>query len=150
MDKLTWHCKKFIELTAKELYEIMKLRSEVFVVEQQCIYLDADGKDEESYHLFTWQHGNIAAYARLLPPGIAFKEASIGRVLTANAHRKKGYGVSLMQQAIAQILPLFNTHKISIGAQFYLKKFYEDLGFLQTSNIYKEDGIAHIEMLWNK
>ena len=146
MDSLNWYCKKFSALSVTELYEIMKLRSEVFVIEQQCIYLDADDKDLASYHLFALQNGSIAAYARLLPPGLAFTEASIGRVLTANAHRKKGYGRLLIQEAKSQTQVLFTTNKITIGAQLYLKKFYEDLGFVQTSNVYEEDCIKHIEM----
>ncbi|MCY7290814.1 MAG: GNAT family N-acetyltransferase [Ferruginibacter sp.] len=146
MKKPEWICKKFDTLTVKELYDIMKLRSEVFVVEQHCIYLDADYKDLNAYHLFTYIDDSIAAYARLLPPNISYLQASIGRVLTELSQRKKGLGILLMQEAIKQTKQLYNTSAIKIGAQLYLKKFYEELGFSQTSNIYDEDGIPHIEM----
>ncbi len=146
MKNLEWICKKFNELTVNELYEIMKLRSEVFVVEQNCVYLDADDKDLKGYHLFTFIDHKIAAYARLLPPNVSYAQASIGRVLTATSQRKKGSGILLMQEAIKQTHHLYTTSAIKIGAQLYLKKFYEGLGFAQTSGIYDEDGIDHIEM----
>lgn len=146
MKKPEWICKKFDTLTASELYEIMKLRSEVFVVEQNCVYLDADNKDFKAYHLFTYVDNKIAAYARLLPPNISYSEASIGRVLTAATERKKGLGISLMQEAILETKQLFKTSTIKIGGQLYLKAFYESLGFSQTSDVYDEDGIPHIEM----
>ena len=150
MDNIKWYCKRFTELEVKELYELMKLRSEVFVVEQNCVYLDADGKDEQSYHLYAVENGTIAAYARLLPANLSFAEASIGRVLTAPAHRRKGLGILLMQKCIVKTMELFNTNAIKIGGQLYLKSFYEDLQFVQCSNIYDEDGIPHIEMIFEK
>lgn len=147
MNNPAWICKKFDELTVVELYEIMKLRSEVFVVEQNCIYLDADDKDLQAYHLFTYIDNSIAAYARLLPPLVSYIEASIGRVITAPTQRKKRLGILLMKEAIKQVLNLYNKRSIKIGAQLYLKSFYENLGFNQTSAPYDEDGIAHIEMI---
>ena len=150
MKNPVWICKKFEELTVTELYEIMKLRSQVFVVEQNCVYLDADDKDLKAYHLFTYIDNNIAAYARLVPTLVSYTEASIGRVITSPYYRKKGLGVLLMQQGIKQIFQLYNTTAIKIGAQLYLKNFYENLGFQQTSAPYDEDGIAHIEMALKK
>lgn len=141
-----WICKKFNALSSIELYEIMKLRSQVFVVEQNCIYLDADDKDLNAHHLFTYIDNNIAAYSRLLAPEVSYAEASIGRVLTTTSNRKNGVGILLMEQAIKQTRDLYNTIAIKIGAQLYLKKFYEKFGFIQTSQIYDEDGIPHIEM----
>lgn len=150
MDNIEWHCKVFAELTVTELYEILKLRSEVFVVEQNCVYLDADNKDVLCHHLFTLQNGTVAAYSRLLPPNISFTEASIGRVLTNSLYRGSGLGIALMKQAIDSTLHLFNTESIKIGAQLYLKSFYERLAFVQCSEQYDEDGIPHIEMLFKK
>ncbi len=141
-----WICKKFNDLTVEELYEIMKLRSQVFVVEQNCVYLDADDKDLNAYHLFTYIDNKMAAYSRLLAPEVSYTEASIGRVLTATSNRKNGVGILLMEQAVKQTRDLYNTIAIKIGAQLYLKKFYEKFGFVQTSQIYDEDGIPHIEM----
>ena len=146
MDNLEWKCKKFDTLTAAELYGIMKIRSEVFVVEQNCVYLDADDKDVEAYHLFTYISGAIAAYARILAPQICYKEPSIGRVLTSPLQRKRGIGILLMEEAIKQTQHIYETKEIKIGAQLYLKKFYEEFGFEKTSEQYVEDGIPHIEM----
>lgn len=146
MKNPVWICKKFDELTVIELYKIMKLRSEVFVVEQNCIYLDADDKDLHGYHLFTCIDKVIVAYARLLPPKISYNEASIGRVLTSPSYRKNGFGILLMHEAIKQTLNIFNSTSIKIGAQLYLQNFYEGVGFVRTSSPYDEDGIMHIEM----
>lgn len=150
MDDIKWYCKSFTELTVKELYELMKLRSEVFVVEQNCVYLDADGKDEKSYHFYGVTAEGIAAYARLLPQKLSFEEASIGRVLTAPSQRRRGLGITLMQKCIEKTLALFNTTSIKIGGQLYLKSFYEGLQFAQCSDVYDEDGIPHIEMIFKK
>ena len=150
MNSPQWICKKFDDLTVTELYEIMKLRSEVFVVEQNCVYLDADEKDLQAYHLFTYIDNKIVAYARILAPQISYTEVSIGRVLTAISHRKNGLGILLMQEAITKTQHLYNTTSIKIGAQLYLQKFYEGFGFVQTSQTYNEDGIEHIEMVLKK
>lgn len=148
MNKTGWFCKKFSALEVNELYVIMQLRSEVFVVEQNCVYLDADGKDEKSYHFFAIEDNNIAAYARILPPGLSFKEASIGRVLTAPLYRRKGLGIILMEKCIEKTQEIFGVNTIKIGGQLYLKSFYENLGFKQCSDEYDEDGIPHIEMIY--
>jgi len=146
---LHWSLKKFDTLTPHELYAILQLRNAVFVVEQNCVYQDADNKDIQAYHLMGWQQDKIVAYTRLLPAGLAFAEPSIGRVLTATTVRKTGAGKQLMQQSIASIQQLFGAVPIRIGAQLYLKKFYEDFGFVQSSSLYLEDNIEHIEMVRN-
>lgn len=139
------------ELSTDELYSILKLRSEVFVVEQNCVYLDADGKDQDAWHLCGWLNNELlVAYTRLLAPGVSYPEASIGRVLTHPAHRKDGYGKILMQRSIEKTLAIFNVTDIKIGAQQYLTRFYSDLGFTVTSEPYMEDGIPHVEMLLSK
>jgi ElaA protein len=147
MADIQWTCKKFEALTNQEVYAILKLRSEVFVVEQNCVYLDTDDKDQDSYHLCGWLDNNIlAAYTRIMPPGASYADASIGRVVTAPATRKSGYGKLLMEKSIAACFELFDTPSITIGAQQYLTKFYQDLGFIQVGMPYLEDGIPHIKM----
>ena len=150
MNELKWEYKKFDELSPRELYGILKLRSEVFVVEQNCVYLDPDGKDQESFHLGGWIGNDLVAYARILPPGLAFDEASIGRVVTNPRFRKTGSGRILMEKAIEHTLSEFNVSEIMIGAQLYLLSFYTSLGFLQCGPEYIEDGIPHIEMKLSK
>lgn len=145
-----WTYKAFSLLTTDELYKILKLRSEVFVIEQQCIYADADNKDQDSYHLCGWADTALAAYARVLPPGLSYREASIGRVLTAAAFRKTGLGKQLMEKALQLTLNQFPGHPIRIGAQYYLEKFYSEQGFAKCGEIYLEDGIEHIEMLFKQ
>ncbi len=144
---IEWNLKKFGDLTPQELYKIMQLRNEVFVVEQNCPYQDADNKDLSSYHFMGWDNEKLIAYTRLIPPGLAYTEASIGRVVTSPAARGGGIGRDLMLQSIEQIKKLFGEDPIKIGAQLYLKKFYISLGFQQTSDIYLEDNIEHIEMV---
>ncbi|MEO7306339.1 MAG: GNAT family N-acetyltransferase [Ferruginibacter sp.] len=147
---LNWIIKEFAELTTAELYTIMQLRNEVFVVEQDCVYQDADGKDQRSMHFCGWDGEKLAAYTRLIPPGISYTEASIGRVVTAPEYRNTGAGRKLMEESIKHTLNQFNTDSIRIGAQVYLAKFYLSLGFIQSSPEYLEDGIPHIEMILNK
>jgi ElaA protein len=142
-----WTCKPFAELTAAELYAILQLRNAVFVVEQNCVYQDADNKDQHSYHLMFWEEELLIAYTRILPAGISYVESSIGRVVVLPEARKNGTGKRLMETTIKKLFLLFGTIPIKIGAQLYLKKFYESLGFQQCSHIYLEDGIQHIEML---
>lgn len=145
---MQWQCSSFSELSPKALYEILKARAEVFVVEQQCAYLDMDGTDEHSHHLVLLsEHGEILAYSRLVPPNIKFQEPSIGRVLTTRGARGKGFGRRLMQESIARVTALYPTLPIRISAQAYLEKFYNDFGFVRVSNDYDEDGIPHLEML---
>lgn len=144
---MEWVLKKFDDLTPAELYAILRLRSEVFVVEQNCVFLDMDNKDQACYHLMAWQNEKLAGYTRLVPPGISYDLPSIGRVVTSSFVRNKGAGKLLMQKSIEEIYYLFGKTSIQIGAQLYLKKFYEVFGFVQTSDIYDEDGIEHIEMI---
>ena len=150
MNELTWTYKNFNDLTPHELYSILKLRSEVFVVEQNCVYLDTDNKDQQSFHLCGWIENELVAYARILPPGLAFEEASIGRVVTNPLYRKTGAGRVLMHHAIEKTLAQFTVSEIKIGAQLYLLSFYSSLGFKQSGPEYLEDGIPHIEMTLSK
>lgn len=144
---ITWNLKTFNDLSTSELYAIMRLRIEVFIVEQNCPYQDADDKDQSSYHLMGWENGVLVAYTRLLPPGLSFEEPSIGRVVTSPQARERGLGYELMNESIKQTRARFGSTPIRIGAQLYLKQFYEKLGFTKSSDIYLEDGIKHIEML---
>lgn len=144
---MKWIIKKFNELTVDELYSLLRLRSEVFVVEQTCAFQDMDNKDQASYHLFGWKDELLAAYTRLVPPGVAYEMPSIGRVVTSPAARGQGLGRTLMEKSIDETTRLFGSHPIKIGAQVYLREFYTSLGFKQSSDIYLEDGIEHIEMI---
>ena len=149
--KLNCIVKKFEALTPYELYNIMWLRNQVFVVEQNCVYQDADYKDQKGWHLMGVDEDNkLMAYVRLLPAGVSYeKEPSIGRVVANPAARGTGAGRELMNVAIKQCEELFGKIDIKIGAQYYLLKFYISLGFKQTSEIYLEDNIEHIEMIRN-
>ena len=144
---MTWMLKPFDELTAKELYNILQLRNEVFIVEQNCPYQDLDNKDLYAFHLMGKKENKLVAYSRLLAPGISYSESSIGRVVSSPAARKTGIGKKLMNESIIQIKNLFQTDIIRIGAQLYLKKFYESFGFIQEGDTYLEDNIPHIIML---
>ncbi len=144
---MNWTFKKFEELTNVELYDILKLRSQVFVVEQNCVFLDMDDKDAKSCHLYHYDNdGILAAYCRIVPPNLIYQEPSIGRVVTSEAHRKLGLGKKMIPEAIARIRELYHFSGIKIGAQLYLKQFYESFGFTQMGDIYLEDGIEHIKM----
>lgn len=148
--QLNWKLKKFDELTTAELYAIMQLRNEVFVVEQNCVYQDADNKDQLSLHFCGWDNKKLVAYTRIIPPGISYTEASIGRVVTSPAYRNTGAGRQLMKESIGRTFSQFNCNEIKIGAQIYLTKFYESFGFMQSGTQYLEDGITHIEMILHK
>ena len=145
-DKIYWKIKPFKELSLYELYSLLKLRSIVFVVEQNCVYQDIDDKDEKALHLLGEYNDEIVAYARLFKSGDYFDNASIGRVVIHPNVRDKKLGHELMQQAIAAIATYFNETKITISAQLYLQKFYESHQFVKTSDVYLEDDIEHIEM----
>lgn len=145
---MKWKIKKFNELEVEELYEILKLRNEVFVVEQQCIYQDCDGKDEKSYHLFGEVNGKIAVYLRILEKGVSYNEISIGRVLTKQEYRGKGLAKKMMQEAIEFIDSSLNERIIRISAQEYLLNFYTSIRFEKVSDVYFEDDIPHVEMLY--
>ncbi len=145
--ELNWVLKKFTDLTAAELYAAMQLRNGVFVMEQNCVYQDADDNDQPSLHFMGWDGAILAAYTRIIPPGITFEQASIGRVVTSPKYRGTGAGRKLMELSISNTFSQFNCTEIKIGAQLYLKKFYESLGFVQCSDEYLEDNIPHIKML---
>jgi ElaA protein len=143
---MEWKLKKFEELSVDELYAILQLRSEVFIVEQNCVYHDPDNKDKIAWHLMCFEENKLVAYTRLLPPDISYPEASIGRVVTAPSVRKSGLGKELMQRSIAGCENIFGTKSITLGAQVYLKRFYESFGFIDSGEEYIEDGIPHIAM----
>lgn len=144
---VNWILKSFNELSVSELYAIMQLRNEVFVVEQDCVYQDADDKDLSSWHFMGWQGENLAAYTRILPPGLAYPEPSIGRVVTSPAARRGGLGRELMERSVTALIQLFGEQPIRIGAQVYLTQFYTSLGFQPQGDTYDEDGIEHIQMV---
>lgn len=147
---INWLLKKFEDLSVTELYAIIQLRNDVFIVEQNCVYQDADSKDQLSKHLCAWDGDILVAYTRIIPPGISYTEASIGRVVTSPAYRGKGLGFQLMKESIRLTFSEYHCTQIKIGAQLYLSKFYSTLGFKQISGEYLEDGIPHIEMILNK
>lgn len=144
---ITWTLKKFEDLTPHELYRILRLRSEVFVVEQNCVFQDMDNKDQPAYHLMGWENDILIAYTRLIPANLSYEQPSIGRVVTSPSARGGGIGRALMEKSIEEMIRLYGKTPIKLGAQLYLKKFYESLGFIQSSDIYDEDGIDHIEMI---
>ncbi|MFT7353023.1 MAG: ElaA protein [Flavobacterium sp.] len=141
--------KSFNEFTIDELYYILQLRSEVFVVEQDCVYQDLDGKDQKALHIYGFKNDKIVAYTRIFKPGDYFDNASIGRVVVQENERKFGIGHDVMKASIKAVKTHFKVDKITISAQVYLKKFYESHGFQQVGEGYLEDGIPHIEMLRN-
>ena len=145
---LTWYHKHFKDLTTNELYQILQLRNEVFIVEQNCPFQDLDDKDFKCFHLlgFDTDSQKILAYTRIVPKGVSYEEASIGRVVTSPLARGRGIGKVLMLKSIELLEELYGGVPIKIGAQYYLKKFYESLGFQQVGEIYLEDGIEHILM----
>ena len=143
---ITFITKTFQELTNKELYQLLQLRSEVFVVEQNCVFLDMDDKDEASYHVLGYYHNKLVAYTRLVPKGVIYDVASIGRVVTHASVRKLGFGKLLMEYSISEVRQKLHAEEILIGAQLYLHKFYTSLGFVQEGAMYLEDNIEHIKM----
>jgi ElaA protein len=145
--KIKWICKIFHELTVDELYALLRLRSEVFVVEQHCVFLDLDNKDQKCHHLLGWISDELAASVRIVPAGISYAEPSIGRVVISPKYRGTGSGRKLMEEAIRFTMQLHGNQPIRIGAQLYLEKFYTSLGFVTDGEIYLEDGIEHIEMV---
>lgn len=149
MDTVLWKIKTFEELTTHELYEILKIRQEVFVVEQTCYYLDADGYDQKALHIWAEKEGKIVAYCRAFDKGIKYPETSIGRVLSHPDYRALKLGRKLMTIAIEVIKTRYQTEKIRISAQDYLIEFYQSFGFQDTGKKYLEDDIPHTEMLRN-
>jgi len=145
---LEYICPPFNELSLQQLYDIMVFRQEVFVVEQDCPYLDADGKDQMAHHLMGYLDGQLVAYTRLLPKGGSYENyISIGRVITAQSVRRDGYGKGLVKRSIQEIRTLYGAFDIKISAQCYLLKFYKELGFQPVGKEYLEDNIPHIAMI---
>ncbi len=139
--------KTFQQLNVQELYDLLQLRSEVFVVEQDCVYQDIDAKDQNALHVLGFKNDKIVAYTRIFKPGDYFKESSIGRVVVAKKERQYKYGYDIMKASIDAIKKHFNQTKIKISAQVYLNKFYKNLGFIAIGNEYLEDDIPHIAMI---
>jgi ElaA protein len=138
--------KPFSQLSTQELYDILKLRCEVFIIEQNCVYLDIDSKDQKAIHVLGYYNNELVAYSRLFDAGDYFENASLGRVIVATKYRDRKWGNNLMIEAIAAIKKYYNKTQITISAQLYLQKFYESHGFITTSESYLEDDIPHIEM----
>ncbi|MEO5572177.1 MAG: GNAT family N-acetyltransferase [Bacteroidia bacterium] len=146
--QLTWRLKKFEDLSPAELYKILSLREEVFIVEQNCPYLDTDGKDLNSHHLMGFAEKEfLAAYARIVFPGISYDEVSIGRVVSSPRYRRTGLGKILMEEALKRIAEIYGNIPVRIGAQKYLLEFYKGFGFVPEGDDYLEDGIPHVIML---
>ncbi|HSP10947.1 MAG TPA: GNAT family N-acetyltransferase [Salegentibacter sp.] len=139
--------KTFKELSLTQLYDILQLRSEVFVVEQDCVYQDIDGKDQKALHIMGYKDDVLVAYTRCFDKGLYFEEASIGRVIVKENHRKFGYGHEILKASIQAIEERYKTNKIKLSAQQYLIKFYKSHGFITTGEGYLEDGIPHIAMV---
>jgi ElaA protein len=147
--KIEYVLKSFGELTTIELYQVLKLRNEIFIVEQKCAYQDIDDKDLKSHHLMCLIDGKLAGYTRIVPSGISYNEASIGRVAIGSSFRGLSLGKQLMEKSINACEELYEKTSIRIGAQLYLLKFYNSLGFQETGESYDEDGIEHMEMVLN-
>lgn len=147
---MEWNIKKFEMLTNKELYDILEQRIAIFIVEQDCSYQDCDYKDQESYHLICKEDEKVVAYLRIIPCGISYDEASIGRVIVRQEYRRLGLAREAILKAISFIQEEFHENSIRISGQNYLMDFYQSLGFEIVSDIYLEDGIEHREMLYTK
>jgi ElaA protein len=151
MSSIDWQWKRFAELAPADLYALLAARAAVFVVEQMCVFQDADGLDAFAWHLLGWvgsqPERNLAAYLRLIEPGRKYAEPSIGRVLTAAAFRRTGLGREAMREGLTQAAALYPGLPVRIGAQQRLERFYAELGFRTVSAPYSDDGIAHVEML---
>lgn len=144
---INWRLKQFDELSLQELYAIMYLRQEVFVVEQNCAFIDADGKDQQCWHLSGLCQGELAVYARIVPPGVIYAEPSVGRIVSAPKFRHLGYGRQLMVEALRVLEQLYGRVPVKIEAQLYLKEFYESYDFVAKDEPYILDNILHIKML---
>jgi ElaA protein len=144
---LRWYSRAFSELSVVELYALLRLRGEVFVVEQECAYLDPDGLDPAAWHYMGWDGDELVASQRCLPPGTPYAESSIGRIVTAPARRGRNFGRELVARGIAFNREQWPGHPIRIGAQSRLAHFYESYGFHRVGDPYMEDGIEHVHML---
>lgn len=140
--------KTFEELNTKELYSILRLRSEIFVVEQNCVYQDLDNKDISAYHLMAIDNDEIVAYLRVLPKGVSYKELSIGRFVVRKDYRRKNLGLELLNKALRFIEEELKEKEVRISAQVYVKELYKKAGFVEASEEYLEDDIPHVEMLY--
>ncbi|MBY5034114.1 GNAT family N-acetyltransferase [Streptococcus gallolyticus] len=147
---MDWTVKAFSDLSVDELYQVLELRSEVFVLEQECAYQDVDGVDPQCYHLFGKSDGKIVAYLRILPPGLTFSEASIGRVVIKLSHRGQKLAGPMLEAAMQYVIEDMGQETIKISAQTYLEKFYQSQGFVAVSDMYLEDGIPHMDMVYEK
>ncbi len=147
MNQLVWHFKNFDQLTPAELYEILRLRNEVFVVEQNCIYNECDGKDYKCLQLWCTLDGQIVGSCRIVPPGVSYDEPSFGRIVSKPGFRDLKLGHQMMDFILQIIKNYYHTERVRISAQVYLRKFYEKYGFRQTSDEYLEDTLPHMEML---
>ena len=143
---IRWHFAPFAKLTPQQVHDLYRLRVQVFVVEQNCVFQDVDGVDPQCFHLLGYSGDELVAYARLLPSGVKYDEPSIGRVITAPSIRRKGMGRVLMAEAMKHAAELWPGEAIRIGAQAHLERFYNEFGFTKSSEPYDEDGILHIEM----
>lgn len=142
--------KTFGELQVEELYKLLQLRSDIFVVEQDCIFLDPDDRDQEALHVLGWEGTELVGYARIFGPGDYFEQASIGRVAVKKTFRGRGLGIQVMQASINAVKERFGREEITLSAQKYLETFYRDLGFKREGEDYLEDGIPHVRMVLEK
>lgn len=149
MKSIEWKCKSFSQLNTDELFDLVKLRIDIFVVEQNCPYSELDDKDRhnQTRHIIGFSENTIIGCARLLAPGVSYPDTSLGRFAVAESFRRQGIGSTLMQQCFLNILSIWPNHNIRISAQQHLEKFYMSFGFVRTTDMYLEDGIPHIEML---
>lgn len=145
---MDWFNKPFEKLTNDELYALLKLRVDVFVVEQDCPYPELDNYDQQAIHYFLKINEEFAAYVRILPSNSKYEEVSIGRVLVLKKFRRQGYAQQIMQKAIDYVMNEWKETRIKVQGQEYLKDFYSGFGFEQVSESYLEDGIPHIDMIW--
>ncbi|HMK18602.1 MAG TPA: GNAT family N-acetyltransferase [Chitinophagaceae bacterium] len=143
---VNWTIKRFDELTLDELYNILQLRNQVFIVEQNCVYNDTDGKDRSAWHLIAVEDDRLVAYTRILSPGVSYNDPAIGRVVTSSSKRRSGLGRELMKRSIEACEKIFGKTSITLSAQVYLQSFYESFDFIVAGKEYLEDGIPHIEM----
>ncbi|EOR93886.1 GCN5-related N-acetyltransferase [Arcticibacter svalbardensis MN12-7] len=139
--------KRFQDLSLEQLYQILHLRNEVFIVEQNCAFQDIDHIDQQCHHFMLYGDGKLIAYARIVPAGVVYEEASIGRIITHLSVRGTGVGIRMMDMILSDVEELLGAQPLRIGAQVWAQKFYEKFGFVKSSEIYDEDGIDHIKMI---
>jgi ElaA protein len=147
-DALVWECRSFAELSPAQLYRILKLRQDVFILEQDCLYPDIDDQDLHAQHIFAHEGDSLLAYLRSLPPGLDYRESSLGRIVVSQAARGRRLGRELVRRGIHYNRERWPDASIRIGAQAYLEAFYVDMGFVTDSAVYVEDGIPHIKMVF--